>query len=42
MTPPRQAHISWWMEEARAALAPEPCAALDRDITADVVILGGG
>jgi glycine/D-amino acid oxidase-like deaminating enzyme len=40
--PPRQAHISWWMEEARAALAPEPQPPLAGATTADVVILGGG
>jgi glycine/D-amino acid oxidase-like deaminating enzyme len=40
--PPRQAHISWWMEEARAAFRPEPCPPLAGDIRADVVILGGG
>jgi glycine/D-amino acid oxidase-like deaminating enzyme len=39
---PRQAHISWWMEEARAALAPEPQPPLHGATTADVVILGGG
>jgi len=40
--PPRQAHVSWWMEEARAALAPEPRPPLAGATTADVVILGGG
>src|SRR5262249_34998618 len=39
---PRQAHVSWWMEEARAAFAPEPCSPLLETTTADVVILGGG
>jgi glycine/D-amino acid oxidase-like deaminating enzyme len=39
---PRQAHVSWWMEEARAAMAPEPCPPLAAATTADVVILGGG
>jgi glycine/D-amino acid oxidase-like deaminating enzyme len=39
---PRQAHVSWWMEEARAALAPEPRPPLEGDLRADVVILGGG
>ncbi len=40
--PPRQARVSWWMEEARAALDPEPLPPLSGDATADVVILGGG
>jgi len=40
--PPRQAHVSWWMEEACAALAPDPEPALAGATTADVVILGGG
>jgi glycine/D-amino acid oxidase-like deaminating enzyme len=39
---PRQAHVSWWMEEARASFAPEPCPALRGTTSADVVILGGG
>jgi glycine/D-amino acid oxidase-like deaminating enzyme len=39
---PRQAHISWWMEEARAAFEPEPCPPLTGDLRADVVVLGGG
>jgi len=39
---PRQANVSWWMEEARAAFAPEPCPPLSDETTADVVILGGG
>jgi glycine/D-amino acid oxidase-like deaminating enzyme len=39
---PRQAHISWWMQEARAAFAPEPRPSLTADVRADVVILGGG
>jgi glycine/D-amino acid oxidase-like deaminating enzyme len=39
---PRQAHVSWWMEEARAALAPDPQSPLAGSTTADVVILGGG
>jgi len=30
------------MEEARAAVRPEPCPPLDTDLRADVVILGGG
>jgi glycine/D-amino acid oxidase-like deaminating enzyme len=40
--PPRQARVSWWMEEARAALAPDPQPPLVGTTTADVVILGGG
>jgi glycine/D-amino acid oxidase-like deaminating enzyme len=42
---PRQADVSWWMEEALADPAfaePEPCPPLDTDRDADVVILGGG
>jgi glycine/D-amino acid oxidase-like deaminating enzyme len=39
---PRQARVSWWMEEARPALDPEPQPTLSGDATADVVILGGG
>src|SRR5436305_2120491 len=39
---PRQARVSWWMEEAAAALAPEPQPPLAGATTADVVILGGG
>ena len=39
---PRQAHASWWMEEARAAFEPKPCPPLRGSTTADVVILGGG
>jgi glycine/D-amino acid oxidase-like deaminating enzyme len=30
------------MEEARESLSPEPCAPLDTDLRADVVIVGGG
>ena len=41
-TPVRQARVSWWMEEARAALDPEPQPSLSGDTTADIVILGGG
>jgi glycine/D-amino acid oxidase-like deaminating enzyme len=35
---------SWWLEEAlaHAEFAGDPCPPLDRDVTADVVILGGG
>jgi len=40
--PPRQARVSWWMEEARAAMQPEPQPPLAGATTADVVILGGG
>jgi len=32
---PRQAHVSWWMEEARAALGPEPQPPLAGATTAD-------
>ena len=39
---PRQANVSWWMEEARAALRPVPRPPLIGTTTADVVILGGG
>jgi len=39
---PRQASISWWMEEALAADPGEPCPPLAGDVSADVVILGGG
>jgi glycine/D-amino acid oxidase-like deaminating enzyme len=42
---PRQADISWWMEEARAdpaLAASEPCPPLAGSARADVVILGGG
>jgi glycine/D-amino acid oxidase-like deaminating enzyme len=39
---PRQARVSWWMEEARAALAPEPEPPLTGSTAADVVVLGGG
>src|SRR4051794_15490958 len=39
---PRQAHVSWWMEEARAALGPEPQPPLNGSTAADIVILGGG
>jgi glycine/D-amino acid oxidase-like deaminating enzyme len=42
MSLPRPARVSWWMEEAREAVRPEPTPALERSITADVVILGGG
>jgi glycine/D-amino acid oxidase-like deaminating enzyme len=41
---PRAADRSWWLEEALAdpELAGEPAPALERDTTADVVIVGGG
>ena len=42
--PPRQADVSWWMEEARAdpaLAASEPCPPLAGS-RADVVLLGGG
>jgi glycine/D-amino acid oxidase-like deaminating enzyme len=41
---PRPADRSWWLEEALAhpEFAGEPAPPLDRDITADVVIVGGG
>lgn len=39
---PRDAGRSWWLREALAADPGEPAPPLDRDATADVVILGGG
>lgn len=42
MSLPRQADRSWWLEEALAADPGEPCPPLSGDLTADVVILGGG
>ncbi len=39
---PRDAGRSWWLHEALAADPGEPAPALERDATADVVILGGG
>jgi glycine/D-amino acid oxidase-like deaminating enzyme len=41
---PRQATVSWWMEEALAdpALGGDPCPALVGPTRADVVVLGGG
>jgi glycine/D-amino acid oxidase-like deaminating enzyme len=41
---PRPADRSWWLEEALAhpGFAGEPAPPLDHDITADVVIVGGG
>ncbi len=42
--PPRPARGSWWLEEALAdpAFAGPPAPSLDRDTTADVLIVGGG
>ena len=43
--PPRQADVSWWMEEARAdpaLAASERCPPLAGSARADVVVLGGG
>ena len=39
---PRRADRSWWLEEALADDPGVPCPPLDRDLDADVVILGGG
>ena len=41
---PRQAHVSWWMEEALAdqGSASDPCPPLAASTQADVVVLGGG
>ncbi|HEX6330378.1 MAG TPA: FAD-dependent oxidoreductase [Actinomycetota bacterium] len=41
---PRAADRSWWLEEALTDpdLGGEPAPALDRDTTADVVVVGGG
>jgi glycine/D-amino acid oxidase-like deaminating enzyme len=41
---PRPAKRSWWLEEAlaRPEFAGEPCPPLDRDASADVVVIGGG
>jgi glycine/D-amino acid oxidase-like deaminating enzyme len=41
---PRPAARSWWLEEAlaRPEFAGEPCPPLDRDASADVVVIGGG
>jgi glycine/D-amino acid oxidase-like deaminating enzyme len=41
---PRAADRSWWLEEALADpdLAGEPAPALERDTTADVLVVGGG
>lgn len=41
---PRPADRSWWLEEALAqpGFAGEPCPPLDRDLAADVLIVGGG
>ncbi|MGZ8596423.1 MAG: NAD(P)/FAD-dependent oxidoreductase [Actinomycetota bacterium] len=42
MNLPRPARVSWWMEEARGVLRPEPTPPLEGSIAADVVVLGGG
>ena len=42
MSLPRQANRSWWLEEALAAGQGEPCPPLQGDLSADVLILGGG
>ena len=42
MNLPRPARVSWWMEEARETIRPEPTPPPATSITADVVILGGG
>ena len=42
MSLPRQANRSWWLEEALAEDPGEPCPTLSANLTADVVILGGG
>ncbi len=41
---PRPADRSWWLEEALShpEFAGEPRPALDRDVSADVVVVGGG
>jgi glycine/D-amino acid oxidase-like deaminating enzyme len=39
---PRSRGTSYWLREAMAADPGEPCPPLDREVTADVVILGGG
>ena len=36
------AQRSWWLREALAAEAPQPCPPLRSDVNADVVIVGGG
>ncbi|HET7338597.1 MAG TPA: FAD-dependent oxidoreductase [Candidatus Dormibacteraeota bacterium] len=40
LTPGRER--SWWLREALAADPGQPCPPLDRDVKADVVIVGGG
>ena len=40
LTPGRQR--SWWLRDALAADPGEPCPPLDRDLKADVIIVGGG
>jgi glycine/D-amino acid oxidase-like deaminating enzyme len=41
---PRPADRSWWLEEALAQpeLAGRPCPPLERDVAADVLVVGGG
>ena len=41
---PRPADRSWWLEEALAhpEFAGEPSPPLDRDVAADVLVIGGG
>jgi glycine/D-amino acid oxidase-like deaminating enzyme len=39
---PRSRGTSYWLREALAADPGDPCPPLDREVTADVVILGGG
>lgn len=41
---PRRADRSWWLEEAlaRPELGGPPCPPLQRDVEADVVVVGGG
>jgi glycine/D-amino acid oxidase-like deaminating enzyme len=42
MNLPRPARVSWWMEEARGVLRPDPTPPLEGSVAADVVVLGGG
>ena len=43
MTALRHTRAGWWLEEAVAAFGPvEPAPPLDADITADVLVVGGG
>lgn len=41
---PRPAEGSWWLEEALSLpeFAGEPCPPVERDLTADVLVVGGG